>query len=348
MPIDQLSSVPVLTGAVGLHAYGRKCARQTAPRVVASAASLIVGLSLAGCGGGGSGSTVGTGGGSSTNARVARMLYDFDNNGTPEGVRVATYDAAGRIVQETYTYTDDGTPDADFRTFCLVCIEGIDDTISGTVTYTYDAQGQLSTISSQPAGGTATVWSYTRGTDGRVLRVDFGAANLDLTYGGDRLTGVTLSSGGTLIQTYALTYDSTDRVNTDTIVRSGNPTPDVWQYSWNAQGFVSQIEATSGPTFHQRVTFTVDSAGQPVSRVQDDLTGTDDYTWNYFHGSNRRMEVDLGNNGSVDAVVHIESETGPCLPVIAWYPRAEPNFAQPGNGPFRPGTGYVKLPNCLV
>ena len=59
-----------------------------------------------------------------------------------------------------------------------------------------------------------------------------------------------------------------------------------------------------------------------------------------------REEIDIGDDGSIEATRTFTWQAGACVPVIFFAPNGRPNFAKFDVFPFVPGTGAVWQENC--
>jgi hypothetical protein len=78
--------------------------------------------------------------------RVARISYDYDNNGAVDATSEITYNAAGLPIQDRYVYTGDGVPDA----------TNLRGTVNAVFTSTYDSAGRLLTEDDSWADSTSS------------------------------------------------------------------------------------------------------------------------------------------------------------------------------------------------
>lgn len=300
--------------------------------------------------------------------RISAMNYDFDNNGTPEGLAEMTYDASGFITLIQYTYTDDGTNDTNFNTFSLNF--GAEDK---TIEYGYDSGGTLISIT-ETTSTERIVSNYTWDIDGLISNSTiqfFNSADVlqntvrfDLTYQLSNLiswneefelTGlpvVELGEG-------AITYDNNTGLPS-MISRTellGGITEDM-ALTFLPDGQISSIITTSPdiPNFENTVQFAyalaVNVQGAPEGNLfnrqvfPDDLADT--YNWGYSYNGNLldQQIIDMGSDIVYDAIISFEWENGACQRNFIWAPRAEPNFVAAGKEPFIPASGYVLLDYC--
>jgi len=269
------------------------------------------------------------------------MIYDFDNNGVAEGVTEYSYDSAGRLVSERYAYADDGVPDTDFATFSLGVPSGAAASNQVT-TYTYDGDGNLASMEIVNDAETIT-GVYAHGADGRYLTADYDTFAHEVTYDSDRVDHVDTMVGGSAVQGFDYSYLA-GQVSRVTWTQPGSAAETYDDFEWYADGWIKSITTTTNTssviTYR---TFTYDS-GKPTKRLNTRSDGTDTYSWTNDYGSSGYVtRIDLEDDGSVEATVTVEFETGECVDVWFWGNLAEPNFAGPGTAPFIAGSGYAKL-----
>lgn len=325
--------------------------------------ALLISLGLTGCGGGddgaaagsgaGTGAGTGTGASTATPQRVARLRYDFDANGVVEGELVVTYDAVGRVATETYTYTDDGTPDTVFGSFSIGAAQQ-----NFANTYRYDANDRLQQLVMVEAGNTITS-TYGRDAEGWVTALDMAFADSSLPYSlvftvtpsGALPTQVLMqiTAAGTTqdVQRHDLAYDAAGRVSTDTTTTLSTGSSTALAYTWDASGHAQTITQTDGNgATVSTVTLERDASNRPLSRLTTQAMGSP-YRWRWDYTA-LTWTIDLGDNGSTEAIVHTVLESGPCLPTVMWQPGAEPNAPASDTLPVIPGAGYAVLPYCVA
>jgi len=285
------------------------------------------------------------------------MRYDFDNNGTFEGIRTVTYDSIGRVVGSAYTYTDDGTPDTDFRSFTIGASN-----LNSTSVYTYDSSGLLSGLILDDANTRVeNVVNY--GSDGLVATgqtIIFDkilSAEAVFNSVATNAEGIPQSiqrfQGSSPRDVIAFEYDTAGRVALKRVSNASSTGPTETVYVWSSDGrLVEEITTVVGlPVFEIRVNYDYDSMGRLQSRLSTTLSNSmsisGKYRWRYsYDATSARMEVDLNDDGTVEAVVLTEFETALCKDVIFWIPGAEPNFTPGSFPPFVPGTGYALASIC--
>lgn len=312
--------------------------------------------------GGNNSGNSGSGGGSNTSSRLARIRYDFDNNGVFEGLREFTYDSSGRVSMERYTYNDDGTTDVDLKSFTLANSLVNSDTVPESTDYSYTADGLLEAeVISGPSGRETTNYAYRSdklvGSVHTVKEDNTGAVTADistaLTYTDTRLDSFSINIAGQSepFLRYDFNYGGTGLL--DYVIQTMSSGIQVQQnFSWRADGKIDLITfelLNSQAGIILTVDYEYDSAGKLLARKSISDDPDEQYQWLFSYDSSNRMtgmEVDLGSDGSVEAQLSMEWESGPCLPVIAWTEGGEPNFKADPNSLYLAGTGYVRIDNC--
>ncbi len=298
--------------------------------------------------------------------RLTRVVYDFDANGVADADSNLVYDPAGRVVSSDYTYFGDGTPDL-FNT--------VDDEISQEDSlFGYDASGRL-TSGNVDRGfelfETETFFVGDRfdqvflverdGSGGVVndVRFDFG-------YTGGNLTEV-LNRDNTdesLIFTLGISYDAEGLPQQSDLLSLGVDFSNI--FTVDDGGNVTAIDSSAGAFGSGSATMTYLPA--PSGQLEHEVwteTGTIgslfsefpgfDYRKTYAYDGNdlrTHAEVDIGDDGSVEAIVTFEWLAASCNPVFQWAPNGRPNFsatpADPSMVPsvYVPGTGATYTENC--
>jgi YD repeat-containing protein len=319
----------------------------------------VIGLSA--CGGGGDPETPPSNpdiaslkfvGAVESNQRVVRMSYDLDNNGTNEVVVNVSYDDLGRVKQEQSAYTSDGVADAplDDYGFNIVSTDP-----THLVSYGYNAQGLVGSY----ADGAFSV-NYTYDSAG-LLTQSIAAVPMpmitDLQVVSGRLEAYKSTIpdiGAPAQQNTVLTYDSQGRVATSTTISGVSGTPNVTTFTWRSDGLVEKVarrlSGVAAPAdFVSDEVTTYDIKGRPDTVVhtvkKSGLLKTYKVTYDYVANL---QQIDLGNDGSIDAVVKVETESGACRAVYLWFANTLPNFSNLDPVPYRPGSGYGKVPFCVV
>lgn len=338
--------------------------------------ALLVALFTSGCGGGGGGSDDGdintgsdvTSGTDQTDdsadsdttsdvtegLRVARMRYDYDNNGVYEGLSEFFYDSNGRIEEERYSYIDDGLEDQHIPGTIQSWL-GRED-LDNTVTYTYDANGLMQTWVVRDSELSATT-TYAYDANDLLVRVDkvTGGSGGDvrsstyhsLEYTGQQLTRHTHhnSADDTLLFTYEIGYDPAGYI--DTTRMTSNPPGLDMLYSPNylANGLIDSVEVANPTSTYMGLICSYNDLGQ---RTLSDV-GQGGFGFEYIYGNNGKVsEVrsDAAQDGSVDTVVAVEWEQGVCEPVPLWNAMAHACTLIDPTSPYQPGAGYLYTGHC--
>ncbi len=294
---------------------------------------------------------IGTATPSTSARRIKRLRYDLDNNGVDDAVREFSYDANGRVTAETYTYTDDGTPDNSFSTVSI----DIDD-VSSDISYRYDAAGHLLNWSMDSDGEEDLSISYTYQGDlisTAVLTVspssEVTEIRAELEYSGGRLTGYDayLNGSSDPAQSYLLKYRADGRVAELITTPIGDNHLPVASYSYRSDGTVDVIleNDLTEPAYSSSYDYLYDTTGRPSGIALDGgfylmraLFDAD--------GTNTGIEIDDGIDGSIEAHIEIEWEAATCTRVLVWSPNALTNGYHGPGAPFLPGTGYAYAQTC--
>lgn len=331
-------------------------------------------LTLTACGGGGSdndnanntnppdddGNTGGNG------QRITVIRYDFDNNGTAEGVANLSYDVDGRIERIEYNYNDDGTQDTDFETFSLDF-----GSENASHDYAYDNQGRLITwIITKDTSRLENLYTW---NDGNLLtnyEVEFydsfgglqNTVRFAMAYDNGQLISWTeefdTGSGAMPLADAMLTYD--DVTGLPSVISRTDQLSSVTEdmaYNFLADGKINTITTTNPDIVDFEKTVQFFYAEETTEEVQEGYivnrrVMADDpdnnYQWVYIYedGLLSIQNIDLDSDLTREASITFEWEDGTCQPTYLWQPRAEPNFKAENNEPFIPATGYVKRDYC--
>jgi hypothetical protein len=311
-----------------------------------------------------------------TNVRVSRIRYDFDNNGVFEGVREFAYGSDGKILEERYTYSDDGTEDLPLFSSALSDYAAMD-RMDETVTYTYDADGRLQTlvrVNSQ----TRVTSTYTFNDDNLITRVDGSIEDENgavtsryshaLTYTGQRLVShtTTIDDDVMPVSKYEIRYDDAGYVVTNQVIPlqlpgDSNPT-EQFNYTYLGNGrpytitetsLIDGLPDTSATSTNDHPFFefgyTENNQLSYLNHIYNGTTMNHTFAWLSQYDANGRQivhQVDEGIDGTIDAIAEIEWEEGVCSSVLSWSPRAIVPDTVDLASPYKPGTGYIWLPHC--
>ncbi len=339
--------------------YGKYGSRHTIFKNMCFSLSIIALFSVSGCGGGGGGTAspndIATPQGSSQ--RVVRMRFDYDNNGTFEGLSEFFYDASGRITEERYSYVDDGVADL-HQAGTLQSFLGREE-LDNTTSYTYDANGRLqSWVISDSLNTTTTSYSYD--ANDLITRVDevnqsgtgavlFSSYHM-LDYSGQQLIRHTQydTSDSSRISTYQIYYDGSGYVVTNQMNSNLSSYESLLSYSYLSNGLTDRIDEIApdpSSTSELAAEYAYNAAGQ-VTRFDLHVA---DFRWERLFSADGKVSevrVDNAMDGSVDAVVMVEWEQAACTPVILWNPRAFVYMKAEPPSPYLPGTGYWLAGHC--
>lgn len=297
-----------------------------------------------------------------TNRRVTRVRYDFDNNGVYEGVREYDYNSDGKIQQERYTYSDDGTEDVDIAGTLSNSI-GLDQ-LDETINYTYDDDNRLQTWVGFTSE-TRITRTYHYNDSNLITRIDVlvqdgsGAVtsrnNFTLSYSGQRLIEYdwTLEDQMKPTQEYTLTYDNDGYIiqNVQTTARSDQVSTITYTYLNNGRPETITDTIPTLPGYLQTTEFGYNQNNQPsyINSTSESVLGSNRSSFiEEYDGDGIHITRQLDNSidGNIDAIAEIEWESGACAPVLDWHPRVILSDAVDTSSPYRTGTGYVWLRHC--
>ncbi|MET0028441.1 MAG: hypothetical protein ABW101_12455 [Candidatus Thiodiazotropha sp.] len=297
-----------------------------------------------------------------TGYRVSRVRYDFDNNGVFEGIREFAYASDGRIMQERYTYSDDGAEDV-YLAGTLSNSIGLDP-VDETIEYSYDSEGRLQTWVGYNSDF-RQINTYTYNNDNLITRIDVsvedgsGAVTSQyshtLNYTGQRLTTHVMTEEGetTPILEYAISYDGAGYVLTNDQTTTQTDLVSSYAYTYLTNGRPDTVTETVSllPDYRMSFEFGYTANNQPAYLNFITLGAGNDnrYSFEEQYDSNGRhvaRQVDDLIDGSIDAVAEIEWEEGVCVAVLDWHPRTLVSDTVDTASPYIPGTGYVWLRHC--
>ncbi len=309
--------------------------------------------------------------GAQTSYRLTSIDYDYDNNGTVDATSVLSYDAAGVPTGFTYDYVGDGTPD--------LFVTEDDEAQSEIATYLFDASGLLTDYSLDRTNMSMTTESFDivqTFTAGQITRSDSDSnveGLVSSTYstfsyvGSDLDTVVERRTSDDALQltlTYAYGGDSLpDVVTLSSPGAGGFPGLDiVTTYTWRGDGQADDVSSvwTQGMTTIGGGSgdYVYDAQGRRIAEVFTVDMSQGAFPAEFFGleyrktihydalGLPDREEVDVGDDGSVEATRTATWEAGPCTPVFIWAPNGRPEFIEMPGTPYVPGTGWQSLQNC--
>jgi YD repeat-containing protein len=150
-------------------------------------------------------------------------------------------------------------------------------------------------------------------------------------------------------QNAALTYNAGGQVQSDLLTVATAGTQTLTTYAYNAAGRIQSVRQStpSNSAFFSEHAYTYSSANTLSAIIATGNSANDIYRWDYTvnsDGLNTEWRIDLDSNQTVEAIVYIDWESGPCLQTFIWAPRAHPNFVAGGNVPYAPGSGLRCCP----
>jgi hypothetical protein len=331
---------------------------------------LLMVLLVSGCGGGGDSSDENetsnetdttndttdndTSSDSTTNLRVARMRYDYDNNGTYEGLSEFFYDSNGRLSEERYSYIDDGEGDQHIAGTIQSWLGR--ENQDNTVTYAYNTAGLLQSWIARDSQGGATT-TYTYDADNMLTRVDnvledgvggvLSSTYHSLEYTDQQLTRHTHhnTDDSSLLFTYEIEYDFAGYV-ISTLMTSNPPGAELlYTPNYFANGLIEDVELTSQGSTGLALECSYNALNQKVrSDVQQG-----GFSFEYTYGDNVKItevRADVGQDGVIETVVAIEWEQGLCEPVVRWNAMSHSCTEIDPSSPYQPGAGYLYTGHC--
>ncbi len=297
--------------------------------------------------------------------RLTTILYDYDNDGTTDATRSYTYDGAGRITDVSYVYTGDGTPD--------LFVTEDDDAASetGMIGYTTgDLVDDVSIDRTLMPSGTESFGTMYTFSGGRMTRYDSTAT----TAGGSSANYAIFSYVGADLDTLTERMTSDDSlVFTQTFAYGGDALPDTvgfdssgidasTSFTWRADGQLDDLASSANfmgsPIGSGTADYVYDANGflqselwtvsGSVGSFYAEFQGvTYEKTYGYDAQDLRTLEeIDIGNDGSVEATRTLVWQAGACVPAFLFAPNGRPNFAIMPGLPYVPGTGATWLGNC--
>jgi hypothetical protein len=291
---------------------------------------------------------------SATDIRVARMRYDYDNNGTYEGLTEFFYDSSGRLTQERYSYTEDGEVDRHIPGTIQSSL-GRED-LDNTVIYTYNSDGLLqSWVVRDSQLGALTRYIYD--ANNMLTRVDnvkedntgavLSSTYHSLEYTDQRLTRHTHhnTDDSSLLYTYEIEYDYAGYVSS-TLMTSNPPGMEsryVPYYFVN--GLIEDVELSSQGSKNLALECSYNALNQ---KVRSDVW-QDGFSFEYIYGDNVKISevrADYGQDGVIETVVAIEWEQGVCEPVVRWNVMSHSCVEIDPSSPYQPGAGYLYTGHC--
>ena len=295
-----------------------------------------------------------------TNDRIARKHYDFDHNGIYEGLSEFLYDSSGRVVEERYTYTDDGTPDLDTRGTDIT--KGAKNSVTS---YYYGVNDLLESWTKTTDEGSRII-TYTYNSSHYIVRSDVITQNrmggIELTshhlleYEDQRLVRHTTYSESDPLpsHTYEIHYDDKGRINNHQITLNPPQIAGHTTYSYLSNGQLETIFKKPPylpVTSEYMYTFTYNNTGQLTQFSLTNILNERDtrFGWAYQYGNDGMISeswLDNHLDDSIDTIVMTEWEQAPCTPVLFWEADNIVSAMADSPSPFLSGTGYRHIPVC--
>ena len=207
-----------------------------------------------------------------------RLLTETRPDGTETTRR---YDAAGRTVHAT----DSGVA-TDITTDELGRPTAIQTTGVGRIAYTYDAVGNLTTMTAEPTAGTTHTVTYAHDAARRLVGTTDAAGTTTYAYDlAGRPTTVAAANGVTTTHT----YDIAGRLDTVTLANAAGALSG-WDATRDLNGDITMMTALDGATS----TYTYDANRWLVDEQHRDAGGTlvSGHTYTYDAAGNRTLDVD--------------------------------------------------------
>ncbi len=197
-----------------------------------------------------------------------------------------TYDSAGNIRSEVYTYDEAGN--------LIKTVTHKSGELYETEDFTYDEMGRMVKERSEVVGNDgASYTTYTYDEKGYLIEEMHGD-EADPDY----------------LTTVVYTYDDNGNVAQEYTTYKGSLEAYKSNYTYNEQGqMLTMVQDSTKPTGEQYVSYwveiTYDESGRPVSKQLADYTGWSKlYEWTYDAFGNLIKEISTGSNGDVNVLEH--------------------------------------------
>ena len=307
--------------------------------------------------------------------RLTTIDYDYDDNGVVDAQTVIEYDVAGDPTTISYTYTGDGVPD--------LFVTQDDEAAIEAGTFGFDAAGRTTSTTLDRVNRDASTESFDTFqvfTGGAITRSDSDVdveGSMSSTYSTFAYIGANLDAVETrdavtdaLQTTLTLEYGGDSLPDTVTLASpAGVGIPGlevVTTYTWRPDGQPDDVASTwsqifpSGPVVFGGGTgdYLYDAAGRRTAEVFSVDTSQGVFVAEFFGRDYRKTlsydalgllameEVDLDDDGSIEATHFATWEPGDCTPAFVWAPNGRPEFVEMAGKPYVPGTGWQSLRNC--
>jgi len=304
--------------------------------------------------------------------RLVEVHHDLDANGVDDAVETIGWDAQGRFESWRYVYSGDGETDRYDQ-------EYIDEVWEQQLTY--DADGRVDTYSWTLQGTNSVIvdkWTAYYGYDenGRIdaFRLEYYDRNGGISaIQTIEANGFSFNAKNQL--TSVLTHQSTPSVpqasDTETLFENGYDdrgrvdkvgyttveSPDLpelegiyvpaWAMHWRDDDRLSQFDQleSDGTVWHSEI-YGFDDNGRLVTELDVDVDQGDTLTRFVYDGEHiDHLDVDVGNDGSLDAVLSASWEEAACtLPNLFLIAAPGlPDRPADTDSPYVDGSGWVKL-----
>lgn len=278
------------------------------PNLLGGSAAAVLLLLLAGCGGGGDGTTTDDPAGGT---RQASISFDLDNNGVADAQETLRYDSEGRLTQRAYVYTGDAVADR------------MDGRGQGAVTETfgYDGQSRMSSFGTTSSEGAVSM-SFVYDSGELPTRADVSAAGMvgQRNYVYDTaglLQRVDLLIQGQLFGSTSFEHDAQGRRSLAAESDPAGSGVARTRYTWNADGSLAAVARDiDADGFDVAYSMTYENGRQATTRKS--VAGQVLYSVRFAYDSQGRIEratIDMGSDGSDDAVMTVTWEAGACRSV---------------------------------
>lgn len=240
---------------------------------------------------------------------------DYDNNGVTDAVETISYDTAGRVLRASYAYTGDGQVDRYNFT-------GTDPT---TNEYVYDSSGRVMSVLNTQAGGT-TRFEFVYGASGQAARADVTATSggatftgqLAFAYSGTLLTEVVTTVMGVSGDRSLFTYDAQGRRTSEVETDAVGGAPFRTDYTWNSDNTLATYRTdldADGTNVRYQLTYVAGRQTRTVKTVGGSVFYTVDFSYD-GQGRLAQARFDRLGDGTIDAVMTINWQAGPCTDVL--------------------------------
>ncbi len=294
--------------------------------------------------------------------RVLTYRYDYDNNGVFEATADYHYDTSGRVDIVSYTYTDDGTTDANFESFSL---RPGNHELAQTTTYTYYPDGLLEQLVYDDTDS-RTELNFTWRSDAQIDNALFNTfdssggliARLEFRPDFDtdnKLTGwQSFNLPNTdVLQELTISYDNNNQISKDLwTISPATGLQEERTFTWRSNGQIDRLDSIN-PDPNSDYQASVDFIYDTNNRLTETIHTLPDqvYSWVYVYDTSGQLTtqwIDLDNDDTYEAKIEIAWEEAPCEPVIFWAPRTESGLRKPAGANYHNGDGHTPLGVCAA